>query len=101
MKPVYEIVNETYQTTCEEPCQEELATDTVEITCCASVGCDGSTDSDEGSKVPDPTCVNANSVCERSHQIIFDALEAAEDSSAIHLRQIQEANKMFQLLIYV
>ena len=93
MKPVYEIVNETYQTTCEEPCQEGLATDTVKTTCCASMGCDGSTDSYEGSKVPDPACINANNVCERSHQIIFDALEAAEDSSAILLRQIQEANR--------
>ena len=93
MEPVYEIVNETYQTTCEEPCQVGLATDTVETTCCASVGCDGSTDSDGGSKVPDPKCVNENSVCERSRQIIFDALEAAEDSSAILLRQIQEANR--------
>ena len=93
IEPVYAIVNETYQTTCEEPCQQGLATDTVEATCCASVGCDGSTDSDEGTKVPDPTCVNANSVCERSRQIIFDALEAAEDNSAILLRQIQEANR--------
>ena len=93
MEPVYEIYNETYQTTCEEPCQQGLATDTVEATCCASVGCDGSTDSDEGTRVPDPACVNANSVCERSRQIIFDALEAAEDNSAILLRQIQEANR--------
>ena len=51
-------------TTCEEPCQQGLATDTVEATCCASVGCDGSTDSDEGTRVPDPACVNVNSVCE-------------------------------------
>ena len=93
MEPVYAIVNETYQTTCEEPCQVGLATDTVETTCCASVGCDGSTDSDGGSKVPDPACVNANSVCERSRQIIFDALEAAEDNSVILLRQLQEANR--------
>ena len=93
IEPVYAIINETYQTTCEEPCQQGLATDTVEATCCASVGCDGSTDSDEGIRVPDPACVNANSVCERSRQIIFDALEAAEDNSAILLRQIQEANR--------
>ena len=91
--PVYAIINETYQTTCEEPCQLGLATDTVEATCCASVGCDNSTDSDEGTRVPDPACVNANSICERSRQIIFDALEAAEDNSAILLRQIQEANR--------
>ena len=93
IEPVYEIVNETYQTICLEPCQQGLATDTVEATCCESVGCDNSTDSDEGSKIPDPACVNANSVCERSRQIIFDVFEAAEDNSVILLRQIQEANR--------
>ena len=97
IEPIYEIVNETYQTTCEEPCLEGFATDTVEATCCASVGCDNGTDSDEGSKVPDPGCVNANGVCESSRQIIFDALEAAEDNSAILLRQLQEGNRNVSL----
>ena len=93
IEPVYEVVNETYSTTCEEPCQKGLATDTVESICCASVGCDGGSDSNGGNSVPDPACVNTNKVCEMSRQIIFDALEAAEDNSAILLRQLQEANR--------
>ena len=93
IEPVYAIVNETYTTTCEEPCQIGLATDTVESTCCASVGCDGGADDNEGNTVPDPACVNNNTVCEMSRDIIFDALEAAEDNSAILLRQLQEANR--------
>ena len=97
IEPVYETINVTYQTTCEEPCLEGFATDTIEATCCASVGCDNETDSDEGSKVPDPACVNENSVCESSRQIIFDALEAAADSSATLLRQLQEANRNVSL----
>ena len=97
IEPVYEIVNETYETTCEEPCQVGLATDTIESTCCGSVGCGNGTDSDEGTKVPEPSCVNANSVCERSRQIVFDALEAAQDNSAILLSQLQEANRNVSL----
>ena len=93
IEPVYEVVNETYSTTCEEPCQKGLATDSVESICCASVGCDGGSDSNGGNSVPDPACVNTNKVCEMSRQIIFDALEAAEDNSAILLRQLQEANR--------
>ena len=93
IEPVYEIVNETYTTTCEVPCQIGLATDTVESTCCGSVGCDGGADDNEGNTVPDPACVNDNTVCEMSRDIIFDALEAAEDNSAILLRQLQEANR--------
>ena len=93
IEPVYVIVNETYTTTCEEPCQIGLATDTVESTCCASVGCDGGADGNEGNTVPDPACVNNNTVCEMSRDIIFDALETAEDNSAILLRQLQEANR--------
>ena len=93
IEPVYAIVNETYTTTCEEPCQIGLATDTVESTCCALVGCDGGADDNEGNTVPDPACVNENTVCEMSRDIIFDALEVAEDNSAILLRQLQEANR--------
>ena len=93
IEPVYAIVNETYTTTCEKPCQIGLATDTVESTCCASVGCDGAADDNEGNTVPDPACINDNTVCEMSRDIIFDALEAAEDNSAILLRQLQEANR--------
>ena len=97
IEPVYEIVNEAYVTTCEEPCQVGLVTDTIESTCCRSVGCDNGTDSDEGIKIPDPACVNANSVCERSCQIVFDALAAALDNSAILLSQLQEANRNVSL----
>ena len=97
IEPVYEIINETYMTTCEEPCQVGLATDTIESTCCGSVGCDNGTDNDEGTKVPEPSCVNANSVCERSRQIVFDALESAQDNSAILLSQLQEANRNVSL----
>ena len=93
IEPVYEVVNETYSTTCEEPCQKGLATGTVESSCCASVGCDGGSDGNEGNSVPDPACVNTNKVCEMRRQIIFDALEVAEDNSAILLRQLQEANR--------
>ena len=92
IEPVYEVVNETYTTSCEEPCQIGLAIDIVESTCCGSVGCDGGADDSEGNSVPDPACVNGNTVCEMSRNIIFDALEAAEDNSAILLRQLQEAN---------
>ena len=92
IEPVYEVVNETYTTSCEEPCQIGLAIDTVESTCCGSVGCDSGADDNEGNSVPDPACVNENTVCEMSRDIIFDALEAAEDDSAILLRQLQEAN---------
>ena len=92
IEPVYEVVNETYTTSCEEPCQIGLAIDTVESPCCGSVGCDDGADDNEGNSVPDPACVNENTVCEMSRNIIFDALEAAEDDSAILLRQLQEAN---------
>ena len=92
IEPVYEVINETYTNSCEEPCQIGLATDIVESTCCASVGCDGGADDNEGNTVPDPACVNNNTVCEMSRDIIFDALEAAEDSSAKLLRELQEAN---------
>ena len=92
IEPMYEVVNERYTTSCEEPCQIGLAIDTVESPCCGSVGCDGGADDNEGNSVPDPACVNGNTVCEMSRDIIFDALEAAEDDSAILLRQLQEAN---------
>ena len=97
IEPVYAIVNETYTATCEVPCEIGLTTDTIESTCCASVGCDGGEDDNEGNTVPDPACVNNNTVCEMSRDIIFDALEAAEDISAILLRQLQEANRNVSL----
>ena len=95
MEPVYEVVNETYTTSCEKPCQTGLATDTVESTCCTSVGCIGGADDDddEGNSVPDLACINENTVCEMSHDIIFNALEEAEDNSTSLLRQLQEANR--------
>ena len=92
IEPLYDIVNQTYTTSCEEPCQIRLAIDIVESTCCGSVGCDGGADDNEGNSVPDPACVNENTVCEMSRDIIFDALEAAEDNSSMLLRQSQDSN---------
>ena len=94
MEPVYETVDEPYSTTCEEPCQKGSETDTIEARCCASVGCDGdaSAGNQEGSGIPDPNCVSMNKKCEKTRQLIFDALEAAEDNSAALLSELQEAN---------
>ena len=99
MKPVYEIVNDTYSTTCMKPCQKGVITDTIEATCCASIGCDGDTvgvnnEEQKGIYIPNPACVNMNKGCEMSHQMVFDAMKTAEfNNSAILLRQLQDANR--------
>ena len=100
MTAVYETVNETYSTTCIKPCQKGLVTDTIEATCCASVGCDGeslavdSNNEQKGNHIPSPACVNKNKLCEMSHQMVLDAMEPAkDDNSTILLRQLQEANR--------
>ena len=95
LEPVYEIVNVSYSTTCEEPCQKGSETDTIKASCCGSVGCNGDSgaDNQEGSTIPDPTCVSMNKICESSRELIFNALEVAEDNSASLLRELQEANR--------
>ena len=98
MEAVYEIVDEPYSTTCEEPCQKGSETDTIEARCCGSVGCNGNNSASEdgaqrGSGIPDPKCVSMNKRCEKTRQVIFDALEAAEDTSAALLRELQEVNR--------
>ena len=97
MEAVYETVNEPYSTTCEEPCQKGSETDTIEARCCGSVGCNDDTSASEdgnqrGSGIPDPNCVSMNKRCEKTRQLIFNALEAAEDTSAALLRELQETN---------
>lgn len=98
MEAVYETVDEPYSTTCEEPCQKGSTTDTIEARCCGSVGCNGNASASKdgnqrGSGIPDPNCVSMNKRCEKTRQLIFDALEAAEDTSAALLRELQEANR--------
>ena len=97
MEAVYETVDEPYSTTCEEPCQKGSETDTIEARCCGSVGCNGNTSAGDGNQrgsgIPDPNCVSMNKRCEKTRQLIFDALEAAEDTSATLLRELQEANR--------
>jgi len=95
MEPVHKIINESYSTTCEKPCQKGSETDMIETSCCGSVGCNGDSgaDNQEGSGIPDPTCVSMNKICESSREVIFNALEAAEDNSVSLLRELQEANR--------
>ena len=102
MRAVYETVNETYSSTCMKPCQKGSITDTIEASCCASVGCDGeslavdSNNEQKGSYIPSPDCINKNKLCEMSRQMVLDAIEPAEDNnSTILLRQLQEANRNF------
>ena len=96
MEPVYETVSEPYSAICQKPCQRGSETSTIEASCCASVGCNGGDSengNEEGSSIPDPICINMNKMCERTRQVIFDALEAAEDNSATLLNELQDANR--------
>ena len=104
MIPIYEIVNETYSTTCKKPCQKGLINHTVEATCCEPVGCDHDTvvvynnEEQKGHYIPSPACVNMNKVCELNHQMVFNAMTAAKGNNSLTLlRKLQDVNRNISL----
>ena len=104
MTPIYEIVNETYSTTCMKPCQKGLINHTVDATCCEPVRCDHdavavyNNEEQKGYYIPSPTCVNMNKVCEMNHQMVFNAMKIAKGNNSLTLlRKLQNAYRNISL----